>query len=74
VSLARFLPGVGVEPLDIELGRKAGVLLGRARQHDVVDAALVLLAADGDVLLTSDAGDLAHWARAAGLHVEVVAV
>ncbi len=33
--------------LDEELGRRAGVLLGRAGSSDVVDAAVVLLARDG---------------------------
>jgi hypothetical protein len=72
--LARLLPGLVVEPLDEALGRRAGVLLGRARATDVVDAALVLLARDGDSLLTSDPDDLAHLAAAAGVHVDIVRV
>jgi hypothetical protein len=39
-----------------------------------VDAALVLLAADGDTLLTSDVDDLVPLAAAAGLHVDVTPV
>jgi hypothetical protein len=35
--------------------------------------ALVLLAADGDLLTTSDTGDIATLAEAAGVHVEIVA-
>lgn len=74
VSLARSLGGVEVRPLDGALGRRAGVLLGLSRQSDVVDAALVLLAGDGDEILTSDPSDLRALARAAGLHVDLVPV
>jgi predicted nucleic acid-binding protein len=72
--LARFLAGVRVEPLDDQLGRRAGALLGRARRRDVIDAALVLLAGDGDWILTSHPGDLEPLARAAGLHVDIIGV
>ena len=72
VSLARSLGAVEVRPLDGALGRRAGVLLGLSRQSDVVDAALVLLAGDGDEILTSDPSDLRALARAAGLHVDLV--
>jgi hypothetical protein len=73
-NLTRLLAGVEVRALDDALGRRAGILLGRARRNDVVDAALVLLAADGDEILTADAGDLAPLAAAADLHVDVVPV
>ena len=73
-NLARLLGGIEVEPLDLRLGRAAGVLLGRARQADVIDAALVLLASDGDLLMTSDAADLASLAEARDLHVDVVPI
>jgi hypothetical protein len=63
---------VDVRPLDDALGRRAGVLLGLAVHADVVDAAVVLLARDGDEILTSDGGDLEPLARAAGLHVDLV--
>ena len=72
--LAIVLAGVDVAPLDDRLGRRAGVLLGRAGASDVVDAALVLLAADGDEILTSDPDDLRPLAAAAGVHVELVPV
>ncbi len=61
-------------PLDDSLGRRAGVLLGRARRDDVIDAAVVLLAGDGDWVLTSDPDDLHALAAAAGTHLELVAV
>jgi hypothetical protein len=72
--LARALMGVRVQPLDVDLGRRAGSLLARARKSDVIDAALVLLAQDGDIILTSDPDDLEPLAAAAGLHVDIVEV
>ena len=41
---------------------------------DVIDAALVLFAADGDWLLTSDPTDLAPLAASADFHVDIVCV
>lgn len=73
-NLAKLLPALDVISLDEALGRRAGLLLGRARMRDVVDAALVLLAMDADALLTSDPDDLARLAAAAGLHIDVVPV
>jgi hypothetical protein len=73
-NLARLLPGLDIAALNDSLGRRAGVLLGRARMNDVVDAALVLLAVDGDVLLTSDASHLELLASAAGLQIDIVPV
>lgn len=74
VMLSRLLAGLEVAPLDEELGRRAGALLGRARAVDVVDAAVVLLANEGDVILTSDPDDMASLAAAAGLDVDIVQV
>jgi hypothetical protein len=73
-SLARLLPGVAVEPLDDELGRRAGVLLGATRTKDVIDAAVVLIAHDGDELFTSDPDDLVALAQTAGLHVDLIPI
>lgn len=73
-NLARLLPALEIVPLDDALGRRAGVLLGRARTADVVDAAVVLLAVDGDLILTSDPRDLRALAHAAEVHVDLVAV
>ena len=72
--LARLLPGLEVAGLDELLGRRAGVLMGRARSSDVVDAALVVLAMDGDSVLTSDVQDLERLVEAADLHVDLVPV
>jgi hypothetical protein len=70
--LVHALDGVAIRPLDAALGRAAGELLARAKQHDVIDAALVVLAHDGDRIITSDPEDLALLARAADLDVELV--
>lgn len=72
--LSRALGGVAIQALDANAGLAAGELLLRARKRDVIDAALVLLARDGDTILTSDPHDLATLARAAQLHVEIVPV
>lgn len=72
--LATALKGVDVRPLDERLGRAVGELLAITGTCDVVDAALTLLAVDGDTITTSDADDIAVLAEAAGLHVEIVPV
>lgn len=72
--LAHALAGALVRPLDDVLGRRAGALLAKTGGRDVVDAALVLLAADGDEILTSDPEDLAPLARAAGIDVDMLVV
>lgn len=69
--VARLLNGIEVRDLDTALGKRAGVLLGATGTSDVVDSALVCLAVDGDVILTSDPGDLVDLARKAGTHVEL---
>jgi hypothetical protein len=68
------LPAIEVAPLDERLGKRTGVLLSRARTDAAIDAALVLLATDGDVILTSDPDDLAALAATSGVHVDVVSV
>jgi len=70
--LARALAAVDVRPLDEALGRAAGELLASAKQNDVIDAALVLLASDGDYIVTADPDDLEPLARAAARHVELI--
>ena len=72
--LARFLQAVAIEPLDETLGRQAGSLLARGATSDVIDAALVILAEDGDLILTSDPADLASLSSTRGLHVEIITV
>jgi hypothetical protein len=72
--LAMLLANVEIAVLDDALGRRAGLLLNQSRTSDVIDAAVVLLAADGDSILTSDPDDLERLALAAGVHVDIVAV
>jgi hypothetical protein len=72
--LARLLAGVDVEPIDDEAGRRIGVLLAASGTTDVIDVAVVLLADDGDDILTADPDDLRALAQAAGRHVELIKV
>lgn len=72
--LARLLPGLEVHTIDAALGMRAGTLLAEAGTADVVDAAVVLLARDGDEILTSDAHDLAALAEARGVHVDLIPI
>jgi hypothetical protein len=73
-GLGQLLLGCRVVALDEALGRRVGALLATARKRDVVDAAVVLLARDDDVILTSDPDDLRPLAVAADLHVDIVRV
>src|SRR5438128_527503 len=61
--LSLALASVDVRSVDEDLGKRSGELLARAKKNDVIDAALVLLSADGDVIATSDPGDLEPLAR-----------
>jgi hypothetical protein len=73
-TLARALAGIETRALDDGMGRRAGVLLDIAGHDDVIDAAVVLLASDGDWIFTSDPDDLHPLAAAAGTHLELVPV
>jgi len=70
--LAKALAAIDVCPVDEALGRAAGELLAAAGGKDVVDAALVLLAEEGDHIVTSDLDDVEPLAAASGLHVELI--
>jgi hypothetical protein len=70
--LSQALTGVDVHPVDEDLGRTAGELLGTARQSDVIDAAIILISKDGDDVITSDPDDLKPLAAAAGRHIELI--
>lgn len=65
-SLARLLRAVDVRAVSHRDGREAGALLAVAGTADPIDATVVLLAAPGDRILTSDPGDLTRLAAAAG--------
>jgi hypothetical protein len=73
-GLAQLLPHIEIAPLDENLGKRAGVLLREVGGSDVVDAALVLLAGDDDLILTSEPDDLVMLAAASGIHVEIIPV
>lgn len=70
--LARALRSIEVVPLGGDLGRAAGVLLGRSATSDAIDAAVVALARDGDRIQTSDPTDIQLLVLTAGLDVEVI--
>lgn len=55
-NLARVLIGVGIEPLSE--GRQVGELLAKTGSADVVDAHVARLVAPGDLVFTSDPGDI----------------
>ncbi|MBJ7471634.1 MAG: hypothetical protein JHD16_10050 [Solirubrobacteraceae bacterium] len=74
VALGKLLGATEIRPMDAALGRDAGLLLARSGTSDVIDAALVLLACDGDVIVTSDPDDIAHLAEVARLAVDIVVV
>jgi hypothetical protein len=72
--LVKALDGIDVRSLDDALGRAAGELLAVAKKSDVIDAALVLLAEQGDSIVTSDPRDIEPLAIASGCDVELIRV
>lgn len=70
--LSQALEGIDVRGLDEPLGRAAGQLLAAAGLADVIDAGVVLLATDGDEIVTADHEDLGLLAAASGRHVELI--
>lgn len=72
--LARLLAGVDIVPIDDALGRRAGELCGKAKTADPIDAAVVLIADDGDTIVTSDPDDIRHLAKVAKRRVVIVPV
>jgi hypothetical protein len=72
VNLARVLRAVDVRPVHHSDGRDAGALLAKSGTADPIDATVVLLAAPGDRILTSDPGDLTRLATAAANRAVVI--
>lgn len=72
-ELARLLRAVDHRLIDEELGRAAGVLIGRSGTNDPIDATVVLVAEHGDRILTSDIADLKRLATAARKRVAIIA-
>lgn len=64
-NLARLLRSVDVIAVDEQLGREAGVLLGKAGTRDAVDASVVAVSRTGDRVVTSDRDDIAPLVAAA---------
>jgi DNA-binding transcriptional MocR family regulator len=73
VNLAGLLKAVDVRAVSQRDGRDAGVLQAAAGTADAIDATVVLLAAPGDRILTSDPGDITLLAAAAENRAIVVA-
>jgi len=71
-NLARLLQSVDVLPVDEPTARAAGTLLAKTGTVDPGDAALVLVAQNGDHILTSDPADISVLVTACGRWVAVV--
>ena len=72
-TLSRLLRSVDVRGVRREDGHAAGELLARSNSSDVIDAACVLLATDGDAIVTSDPSDLRRLIEAADLKIAIIA-
>ena len=73
-DLARLLKAIEVVAIDEQRGRRAGNLLARSRTADVIDAAVVQLATDGDEIITSDPQELRVLCEASSLSVDLLVV
>jgi hypothetical protein len=73
-QLARTLAGVAAPLLDLDIGKRLGLLLGVTNSCDVVDAHVASLAQVGDQVLTSDPDDLKRLLDALSVDASVVAV
>jgi hypothetical protein len=74
VHLVRLLRGVDERSLDQSAARRVGQLLAAAATVDVIDAAVVDVATNGDEVLTSDPKDIAVLANAAGKSLTIIKV
>lgn len=74
VQLARILTGVAAPPLDLDTGKRLGVLLGATASCDVVSAHIASLARPGDRVLTSDPDYLRPLLDGLSVDASVVAV
>lgn len=70
--LSRLLAGCEIEPFDEPEARAAGSACAQAGTSDLVDAAVVVGASTrGDVIFTSDVGDLERIAASLGIGVRL---
>lgn len=59
VRLGKFLTGCHVEPVGLEVAKAAGILCGKSGTSDIVDATVVVMAANiGAIIWTSDPDDI----------------
>jgi hypothetical protein len=72
--LTRALAGFVERELDPRRARDCGALLARSETRDIADAAVSLLADNGDTVLTSDPRDIEHLLSAAGTRARVRSV
>jgi hypothetical protein len=72
VSLARLLQAIDVRAISQRDGRDAGALLAAADSADPIDATVVLLAAPGDRIVTSDPSDISRLAATAANRAVIV--
>ena len=71
-QLARLLAGCEVEALNDTRAKATGTLAGQARTADIVDASVVEGALRrGDLIISSDEGDLAIIAATASRHIDI---
>lgn len=74
-ELSRLLRGCRIEILDESRARTAGAACAAADISDPVDATVVVGAlARGDVVVTSDDGDIRHLAESLGDSIEIVRI
>jgi hypothetical protein len=72
--LARALTGTTEASLDPAQARTIGVLLGATGVSDVVDAAVVDIADDGDTIVTGDPTDIVALALGTGRTLRIVPI
>lgn len=71
-QLARLLTGCEVKALDDTRAKAAGTLAGQARTTGIADASVVESALRrGDLIVSSDEGDLAAIAAAVSRHINI---
>lgn len=67
VVLSKFLAGCHVPPIGVDIAKTAGILCGRARTADVVDAVVIVFATTlRAIVWTSDPHDLKALADESG--------
>jgi hypothetical protein len=75
VMIARVLKACTIEALSEQRAKAIGVLLGKSRTSDVVDASVVLGALDRrDAIVTSDVEDIERLLQVLGADLPVIRV